>query len=135
MGDEFLERVKDAPQSGLGVLALSEAKFNKRPIVLLILQIGNCWAVRRSLGPAGHTMAALDKPMRKVAFNDPYAKAVERIANPVYPRTGRGIASIIAHLRDGGTIGVAGDIGSSGPPLLESSESRFTRRFQEQIGL
>ena len=117
-GDAFLARVKNAPQSGPGVQALKEARFQSRPIVLLTAHIGNYDAVRGSLAQAGHTMAALYKPMRNVSFNDHYVKAVEHIASPVYPTTGRGIASLIAHLRDGGTIGIVGDIGATGAPLL-----------------
>ena len=118
-GDDFLDRIRHAPQNGPGIEAIREARNQGRPIVLLTAHIGNYDAVRGSLAQAGHTMAALYKPMRNVSFNDHYVEAVARIASPVYPTTGRGIASLISHLKNGGTIGIVGDIGATGAPLLE----------------
>jgi len=118
-GDAFLKRVKNAPQSGPGIAAINEARDQGRPIVLLTAHIGNYDAVRGAFAQAGYQIAALYKPMRNTAFNDHYVKAVAHIASPVYPTTGRGIASLISHLKNGGTIGIVGDIGSTGAPLLE----------------
>lgn len=117
-GDAFLDRVRDAPQSGPGIEAINEAKKQGRPIVLLTAHIGNYDAVRGAFAQAGHEMAALYKPMRNTGFNDHYVEAVEQIASPVYPTTSRGIASLISHLKKGGTIGIVGDIGSTKAPLL-----------------
>lgn len=118
-GDAFLSRVKNAPESGPGVAALKRAQDESRPIVLLTAHIGNYDAVRGSLAQAGHNIAALYKPMRNVGFNDHYVKAIEHIASPVFPTTGRGIAALISHLKGGGTIGIVGDVGATGAPLLK----------------
>jgi KDO2-lipid IV(A) lauroyltransferase len=118
-GDDFLARVKDAPQSGPGLSAIHDAQKQGRPIVLLTAHIGNYDAVRGSFAMAGQTMAALYKPMRNTIFNDHYVKAVKQIASPAFPTTARGLASLISHLKKGGTIGIVGDIGSTGAPLLE----------------
>lgn len=118
-GDDFLAHVKDAPQTGPGHAAITEARDKGRPVVLLTAHIGNYDAVRGSFATAGHVMAALYKPMRNTVFNDHYIKAVEHIASPVFPTTGRGIAGLIGHLKDGGTIGIVGDIGATGAPLLK----------------
>ena len=117
-GDAFLARVKDAHQYGPGVAALKEAQQKGRPIVLLTAHLGNYDAVRGSLAQTGQQIAALYKPMRNAAFNDHYIKAVKHIASPAYPTTGRGIASLISHLKNGGSIGIVGDIGATGAPLL-----------------
>ena len=118
-GDAFLSRIKDAPQSGPGIAEIKTAKDQGRPIVLLTAHLGNYDAVRGAFALAGHNMAALYKPMANAGFNDHYVKAVEQIASPVYPTTGRGIASLISHLKAGGTIGIVGDVGSTKAPLLE----------------
>ena len=117
-GDAFLERVQNAPRTGPGMSAIEQAQREGRPIVLLTAHIGNYDAVRGSFAKAGHTMAALYKPMRNAVFNDHYVKAVEYIASPVFPTTGRGIAGLIQHLKGGGTIGIVGDIGATGAPQL-----------------
>ena len=118
-GDAFLKRVKDAPKGGPGLAALEEAQRDGRPIVLLTAHIGNYDAVRGSFAINGTPMAALYKPMRNSIFNDHYVKAISHISSPVFPTTGRGIAGLISHLKDGGTIGIVGDIGATGAPLLE----------------
>lgn len=117
-GGAFLDRIRNAPQSGPGIQAIQDAKAKDRPIVLLTAHIGNYDAVRGSFALAGHKMAALYKPMRNTGFNNHYVEAIEQIASPVYPTTSRGIASLISHLKKGGTIGIVGDIGSTNAPLL-----------------
>ncbi len=118
-GDDFLARVKDAPRTGPGIQAIEDAQQQGRAIVLLTAHIGNYDAVRGAFAMAGHNMAALYKPMRNSIFNDHYVKAVEHIASPVFPTTGRGIAGLIGHLKGGGTVGIVGDIGATGAPLLK----------------
>jgi len=118
-GDQFLDRVKDAPKTGPGFSAIQAAQKQGRPIILLTAHLGNYDAVRGSFALAGHEMAALYKPMRNTIFNDHYVRAIQHIASPVFPTTGRGIASLISHLKKGGTIGIVGDIGSTGAPLLK----------------
>ncbi len=117
-GQEFLNRIKDAKHTGPGVSALKEAQEIGKPLVLLTAHIGNYDAVRGSMAQQGHPMAALYKPMKNAAFNAHYVKAISTIAEPVYPTDGRGVTSLMRHLKDGGTIGIVGDIALRSAPVL-----------------
>ena len=117
-GPEFLARAAAAELTGPGAEALRGARAAGRPVVLVTAHLGNYDAVRGTLAGRGYPMAALYKPMRNPAFNDHYVRAVEAIAGPVFPTDARGIAGLVRHLRDGGIIGIVGDVAATSGPLL-----------------
>lgn len=117
-GLEFVEYAKAAALTGPGVEALQAARAAGRPIVLLTAHLGNYDAVRGKLSREGFPMAALYRPMDNAAFHAHYLKAISTIAEPVYPTDGRGITSLVKHLKGGGIIGIVGDVASRKAPLL-----------------
>ena len=117
-GLEFVEYAKAAPLTGPGVEALQTARAAGRPIVLLTAHLGNYDAVRGKLSREGFPMAALYRPMDNAAFHAHYLKAISTIAEPVYPTDGRGITSLVKHLKGGGIIGIVGDVASRKAPML-----------------
>ena len=117
-GDAFLDRVRHAPLTGPGVAALMAERGAGRPLVLMTAHMGNYDAVRGSLSRQGFPMAALYKPMNNAAFNLHYVRAISHIAEPVYPTDSRGIPALMRHLKDGGTIGIVGDVALRSAPLL-----------------
>lgn len=117
-GQEFLDRVKDAPRTGPGVDALEAAREAGRPMVLLTAHLGNYDAVRGTLSRQGYPMAALYKPMTNRAFNEHYVKAISEISAPVYPTDGKGVGSFVRHLKSGGIVGIVADVATTKAPVL-----------------
>ncbi|MEM9971346.1 MAG: lauroyl acyltransferase [Pseudomonadota bacterium] len=118
-GHEFLARVAQSPRVGPGVDALEKALAAGKPLVLLTAHLGNYDAVRGTLSQQGLKLGALYKPMENAAFNEHYVQAISTIASPVFPTDGRGIKSLVRHLKDGGAIGIVGDVGSTKAPVLQ----------------
>lgn len=117
-GEEFVAHALPSPVEGPGVAALEAARAAGRPIVLVTAHLGNYDAVRSKLSREGYPMAALFRPMKNPLFHRHYLKAISTIAEPVYPTDGKGIASLIRHLKEGGIIGIVADVGSTKAPLL-----------------
>ena len=117
-GEEFLARVENSPFVGPGVEAFEAFRASKSPMVLVTAHIGNYDAVRGTLARQGLAMAALYKPMSNKAFNEHYVAAISSIGTPVYSAVGRGVAGLIRHLKDGGTIGIVGDVTRFAAPAL-----------------
>ena len=117
-GEDFVERARASTVEGPGLAALNEARAANRPIILVTAHFGNYDAVRGKLSREGFPMGALYRPMDNAAFNAHYVKAISTIASPVFPTTGRGITSLIKHLKAGGVIGIVADVASTRAPLL-----------------
>lgn len=117
-GEDYVARTRASTIEGPGVDAMNEARDSGRPIVLVTAHLGNYDAVRGKLSREGFPMAALYRPMDNTAFNEHYVRAISTIASPVYPTDGRGIASLIRHLKGGGVIGIVADVASRRAPLL-----------------
>ena len=117
-GEEFVAYTKSSDLTGPGVAALKAAREAGKPIVLATAHLGNYDAVRGKLSREGYPMAALYRPMKNAAFNAHYLNAISTIAEPVYPTGGRGITSLVKHLKSGGIIGIVADVGSRKAPLL-----------------
>ncbi len=117
-GEEFVAHARNSPVEGPGRPALEAARAAGRPIVLVTAHLGNYDAVRSKLSREGYPMAALYRPMKNPRFHEHYLKAISTIAEPVFPTDGKGIASLIKHLKGGGIIGIVADVGSRKAPLL-----------------
>lgn len=117
-GEEFVARALPSAIEGPGLPALEAARKDGRPIVLVTAHLGNYDAVRSKLSREGYPMAALYRPMKNPLFHKHYLKAISAIAEPVYPTDGKGIASLVRHLKNGGIIGIVADVGSRKAPLL-----------------
>ncbi len=117
-GEEFIKRVAETPIVGPGVEALEAAKQSDKPLILITAHMGNYDAVRGTLTRQGLPMAALYKPMTNALFNDHYVRAISTIAEPVFPTDAAGIPGLVRHLRNGGTIGIVGDVASRKAPVL-----------------
>ena len=115
-GDEFIERTNDSPIVGPGAGALEANKG--KPAVLVTAHMGNYDVVRGKLSRAGYPMGALYKPMKNPRFQVHYLNAISRIATPVFPTDGRGIAGLIKMLKSGGNIGIVADVASTRAPVL-----------------
>lgn len=121
-GEEFVARALPSPVEGPGMAALEAARAEGKPIVLVTAHLGNYDAVRSKLSREGYPMAALYRPMENPLFHQHYLKAITTIAAPVFPTDGKGIASLVRHLKEGGIIGIVADVGSRTAPVLSFFE-------------
>ena len=51
-------------------------------------------------------------------FNAHYVDAISAIGEPVFPTDRKGIAGLVRHLKNGGLLGIVGDVGSTKAPVL-----------------
>ena len=116
-GEGFIERIRSAPVEGPGTAALEAARG--KPLVLVTAHMGNYDAVRGKFARTGYPMGALFRPMDNPLFHAHYLKAISTIAEPVFPTDGRGIAGLVRHLKDGGTIGIVADVAARKAPVLK----------------
>ncbi len=117
-GEDFVERARASTLDGPGLAQLQAARAAGRPIILVTAHFGNYDAVRGKLSREGFPMGALYRPMENASFNAHYVKAISTIATPVFPTSGRGITSLVKHLKAGGVIGIVADVASRKAPLL-----------------
>ena len=117
-GKDFVARARESTVGGPGAGALEQARKAGRPVVLATAHLGNYDAVRGKLSREGYPMAALYRPMKNAAFHKHYLKAISTIAEPVFPTDGRGVMSLVRHLKSGGIIGIVADVASTRAPLL-----------------
>ncbi|QMU57439.1 MAG: lauroyl acyltransferase [Boseongicola sp.] len=116
-GEAFVSQAMNTPQSGPGLEALHSARKANKPVILLTAHFGNYDAIRGALVRQGFPMAALYKPMRNTGFNKHYVEAISAIAEPVFPTNKKGLFALAKHLRDGGIIGIVGDVAKLGAPV------------------
>lgn len=105
-GAEFTARVTASdPLGGPGLPALEAAAAARRPVILACAHFGNYDAMRAAIAARGWPVGALYRPMNNAAFNAHYIPAMQAIAQPLFPRSGRaGLAGMIRFLRAGGML-------------------------------
>ena len=105
-GAEFTAHVTATdPLCGPGLPALEAAAAAQRPVILACAHFGNYDAMRAAIAARGWPVGALYRPMNNRAFNRHYIPAIEAIAQPLFPRSGRaGLTGMIRFLRGGGML-------------------------------
>lgn len=105
-GAEFTAHVTATdPLCGPGLPALEAAAAAQRPVILACAHFGNYDAMRAAIAARGWPVGALYRPMNNRAFNRHYVPAIEAIAQPLFPRSGRaGLTGMIRFLRGGGML-------------------------------
>ena len=105
-GAEFVARATAEPLTGPGLAALDAAHAAGRPVILVTGHFGNYDASRTALIARGFRVGALYRPMRDVAFNAHYLRAISGIGTPVFPRGRQGLGQMVRFLRGGGMLGL-----------------------------
>ena len=105
-GAEFVARATAEPLTGPGLAALDAAHAAGRPVILVTGHFGNYDASRAALIARGFRVGALYRPMRDVAFNAHYLRAISGIGTPVFPRGRQGLGQMVRFLRGGGMLGL-----------------------------
>ncbi len=108
-GQEFIARVADLPFQGAGAEALAQAKETGRPVILVTAHFGNHQAPRAALIARGYRVGGLYMPMSNAYFNDRYVAELERLGEPLFERSPRGLAQMVKFLKSGGMVGMVAD--------------------------
>jgi KDO2-lipid IV(A) lauroyltransferase len=135
-GDDFIERVRDAPLEGPGMPALEAARREGRPVVMVTGHFGNYEASRIAFLARGYRIGVLYNPMQNPLFNAHYVAAMSHIGTPVFARGRRGMAGMLRFLRDGGMLGVVADQHMPhGEPLNFMGQPAWTALSVAEMGL
>jgi len=108
-GPEFVARCRDLPLQGPGAALLKQLHAEGKGAVLVTGHFGNYDAIRGGLSGRGYNIGGLYRPMRNRDFNTRYVDAIERVAQPLFPRSKRGMTKMMRFVREGGMIGLAID--------------------------
>ncbi len=108
-GDTFRARLRDAPLNGPGVAALEAAHRGGRPVLFITGHFGNYEAARAALTMRGYTVGGLYNPMENPLFNAHYTRAMAALGEPIFPRSRKGMARMVRHVRGGGMVGLIVD--------------------------
>ncbi len=108
-GREFIAGVSDIPLQGDGAEALAQAKEAGDPVILVTAHFGNHQALRAALIARGYRVGGLYKPMSNAHFNEDYVSALEKLGEPLFERSPRGLAKMVKFLKSGGMVGMVTD--------------------------
>lgn len=109
-GAEFATRVAASdPLEGPGLQTLLDRQAAGKPVILAVAHFGNYDAMRAALVARGLTIGAVYRPMDNPYFNAHYARAIHKIAEPLFPRDRAGTIALVRFLRDGGMVALGFD--------------------------
>lgn len=105
-GAEFARRVARTPVGGEGFATILEARARGQGVLLVSGHFGNYDVIRAVLAAQGHPIGALFNPMRNPYFDRHYRARIGAISQPMFERGRRGLAEMVAFLRQGGMAGI-----------------------------
>ncbi|WP_138465388.1 lysophospholipid acyltransferase family protein [Poseidonocella sp. HB161398] len=108
-GEEFAERLRDAPVTGPGLAALEEARAAGRPQLLVSGHFGNFDAMRAVLSRRGYRIGAIYRPLNDKMLDAEFLAMLSAISEPVFARGRSGLAKMIRHLRQGNAVAILPD--------------------------
>ena len=104
--EEFHELMRDKVLTGPGLAAFDAAKAEGRPVIMISGHFSNYQAINVAFNHYGHQIGVLYRPMNNPYFHEHYIETTRRIAEPIFARDKRGMATLIRHLRGGGNVGI-----------------------------
>ena len=105
----FMARAARWKPDGDGMEAIEAAAEAGRPAILVGGHFGNYEAARAVLVRRGLTVGGLYRPMNNRFFNRRYVRQMERIGEPVYPKSVSGTKQLMRHFESGGIAVVLND--------------------------
>ncbi|MBT8155401.1 lysophospholipid acyltransferase family protein [Epibacterium ulvae] len=113
-GEPFWKRAQAAEISGHGLDALSTAKAEGRPVILVTAHFGNYEAARVKLIDMGFAMGSLYRRMANPYFNKHYVETIQATGKPMFEQGKRGMVEMVRYLKQGGTLAVVTDLHAIG---------------------
>lgn len=113
-GESFWTRARASEISGPGLEALTKAKEEGRPVILVTAHFGNYEAARVKLIDMGFPMGALYRRMANPYFNEHYVEAIQATGRPMFEQGKRGMVEMVRYLKHGGTLAVVTDLHAYG---------------------
>lgn len=118
-GADFARHARNSPISGPGLEALTRARDDGRPAILVTAHFGNYDAARALLVTRGFPLAGIYRPFPDPRLNRRYVAAIGQVGQPLFPTTREGVVGMVRHLRGGGMIGILIDLDRPGGVLLD----------------
>ncbi len=113
-GEPFWKRARGAEISGPGLEALSSAKAEGRPVILVTAHFGNYEAARVKLMDMGFPMGALYRRMANPYFNQHYVETIQTTGKPMFEQGKRGMVEMVRYLKQCGTLAIVTDLHAIG---------------------
>lgn len=105
-GAEFVARAATTPLIGPGVAAMTQARAQGRPVILVTGHLGNHLAGLAALRAHGFDFGGLYMPLHNPAVNARYVAALDHFLHPPFPRGREGLGAMLRHLRQGRMMGM-----------------------------
>ena len=132
---EFGRRLEGTVPTGDGLVALTEAASQNRPVLFVTAHFGNHEAPRHVLTSLGHVIGGLYRPMQNPFFNAHYAKTMTSWGGPVFAQGRRGTMGFARHLKSGGMGTLLFDVSAHGPALEFLGKPAHTALSAAEIAL
>ena len=112
-------RLDRVPLRGAGLAAAIAARDAGRPILFVGGHFGNYQVACTVLNRAGFSLGGLYRLMQNPYTNTHYVATIEAMGGPAFPRTQRGLAGFVRHIRQGGQGAILIDQHVSGGVLMD----------------
>jgi len=121
---------------GDGLPALRAAQTAGRPVIFVTGHFGNHEAPRHVLHTMGFVIGGIYREMNNPFFNDHYARTLENVSGPVFPRGRRGTMGFVRHLKSGGMATILFDLHDGrGVPLAFLGRPAMTSTSAAELAL
>lgn len=101
---KFLKHIAATDIIGPGYDAISEARKNAKPVILVSGHFGNYEAGRAALVAKGFDVGGLYRPARNQFFNKHYSQTMLAYGGPVFEQGQKGTSGFVRHLKKGGQL-------------------------------
>lgn len=102
-------RIWLAPEPGAGVDAIRSAARNGTGAILVTGHFGQWEAGRAWMKSEGISCSGVYRAIDNPHINEVYVRNLEFGGSPVFPKTGRGIRALVAHVARGGIVAILTD--------------------------
>lgn len=121
---------------GPGLAALEEARAAGRPTIVVSGHFGNYDIARASLIARGFNVGGLYRRMNNPLFHDFYLDNISTIGTPLFERGRAGLAQMVRHLKDGGTLAALTDVrANNGVALPFMGQPALTATSMAELAL
>lgn len=98
----LLERTRTQEITGEGLPLIEQAKRDGKPVMFVSGHFGNPEVARAALSNRGIKISGLYRPLANAYFNEHYAKNLESLSGPAFPKGKKGTLGLIRYIAKGG---------------------------------
>ena len=124
------------PFEGEGMAAVEAARAKGQPVIFVSGHFGNYDVIRTGFAARGFPLGGLYRRMNNRYFNDRYVAAISAAGSPLFERGRKGMAQMVKHLKEGGSLALLIDQHmGAGEPLTFFGQTAYTALSAAQLAL